>query len=246
MQKELYRYVSKPQKGRRWVVGDVHGCAQTLRNLLFEKIRLSPEDQLFFVGDYINRGPDSLGVIDLILDLKAQNYQIFTLKGNHEQMFLDSLQRDPSAFVGVPRLHKKANLSEAVQDQQGQWIPKYKSFFEDLLYYIDTGDFYLSHAGLKFSAPNPLEDYEGMLWVRKFTPDESVLGGRRLVHGHTRYDLSQIREAISEKAAVIPIDNGCYEALQRRLSGKNPERGNLCALCLDSLELMVQENIDKQ
>src|ERR1043165_5594237 len=75
---------------RTFAIGDVHGCALTLKKLLLEEIKIEKEDELYFLGDYIDRGQQSKEVIDFVLELKSQNYKVNTLRGNHEQLFLDS------------------------------------------------------------------------------------------------------------------------------------------------------------
>src|ERR1017187_7458526 len=84
-------------KNRRFVVPDIHGCEQTLRRLLIEVVRLERNDELFLLGDIIDRGPRSKEVIDLVLSLQEQGYNIRSLRGNHEEMLLRSC-RDRSYF----------------------------------------------------------------------------------------------------------------------------------------------------
>ena len=83
---------------RKIAISDIHGCIRTFRYLLEEKIRLQPEDHLFLLGDFIDRGPNSKGVIDYILELQQSGYQLTCLLGNHEEMllrsFTESLMRD--------------------------------------------------------------------------------------------------------------------------------------------------------
>lgn len=81
---------------RRFAVGDVHGCSKTLRALVEEKICLTADDTLYLLGDYIDRGPDSKGVLDYLLGLWNSNYDIRPLRGNHEQLLLDSVS-DPGS-----------------------------------------------------------------------------------------------------------------------------------------------------
>jgi len=70
-------------------IGDIHGCAKSLDALL-ERLELSDDDHLLFVGDYIDRGPDSKGVIDRLLDLREE-YECTFLRGNHESLMLGYL-----------------------------------------------------------------------------------------------------------------------------------------------------------
>ena len=76
---------------RTFAIGDIHGCLLHLERLLVA-IEYGPAThRLIFLGDYVDRGPDAAGVIDRILELKAENPEIITLMGNHERMFLDFL-----------------------------------------------------------------------------------------------------------------------------------------------------------
>ncbi len=71
-------------------VGDIHGQRKLLDDLL-EQIQPTDQDQFVFLGDYIDRGPDSKAVIELLIDFQLIYPQTVFLRGNHEQMFLDSL-----------------------------------------------------------------------------------------------------------------------------------------------------------
>src|SRR5665213_2268282 len=71
-------------------IGDVHGCAVALQNLV-KSVRIRPDDTLVMLGDYIDRGPDSKGVLELLCELRY-NTNLIALRGNHEAMLLESLQ----------------------------------------------------------------------------------------------------------------------------------------------------------
>ena len=75
---------------RRIVIGDIHGCNKTFKKLLFEVLAISSEDKIYVLGDFVDRGPDSIGVINTILELKENAYHIYCLRGNHEQLMIDS------------------------------------------------------------------------------------------------------------------------------------------------------------
>ena len=210
-------YIPKNKKGRRFVVSDIHGCLATFKALLTEKIKLTKDDQLILLGDYINRGPDSLGVLDLIIQLEKDGFQIYPLIGNHETMYLEQ----PGAKIS---------------DQ-------HREFMDNLAFFYETSDFYFSHAGLNFDAEDPLEDTFAMMWgtIYPVEPDLDFLNGKKVIHGHKKYTLSDIFDAIHEDAPIVPLDNGCYEGLWTPGEGK----GNLCAIDLDKWELIVQENLDE-
>jgi serine/threonine protein phosphatase 1 len=231
---EKHANVEIPSQGRRLAVADIHACFATLRALVEEKIRLQKQDQLFLLGDYINRGPNSIAVLDYLIDLQKEGYAIYPLRGNHEAMLMDSIRRNSEwAEIGVPSLFSKVRKKVEAYHIE---------FLHNLPYYYTSGDFYLVHAGFNFKASNPFEDYESMLWVRDFTPDVQILNGRRIIHGHTIHYLSMIQSAINNQELVIPLDNGCYKGIQEKRLFE--VYGNLCALDLDSLELIIQSNVD--
>ena len=74
-------------------IGDVHGCSTTFRKMVLEEINVQKSDVVYCLGDYIDRGPDSKGVVDFIMELRAKGYTLHTLRGNHEQLMMDSLTR---------------------------------------------------------------------------------------------------------------------------------------------------------
>lgn len=75
-------------KPRLLAIGDVHGCSVALQTLL-TCVRLRPEDKVVFLGDYIDRGPDSRGVIETVIALR-QFFDVVTLRGNHEVMAVEA------------------------------------------------------------------------------------------------------------------------------------------------------------
>ncbi|MGE4545406.1 MAG: metallophosphoesterase family protein [Pedobacter sp.] len=89
-------------------VGDIHGCIDQLKNLI-AKINPCPKDQLVFLGDYIDRGPDSRGVLEFLIDFQKQFPQTVYLRGNHEQLFLDALT-ESAVKTGVPLLYTVSEL----------------------------------------------------------------------------------------------------------------------------------------
>jgi serine/threonine protein phosphatase 1 len=73
---------------RRFAATDLHGCLRTFRYLVEEELRLLPTDHLYLLGDYVNKGPDSGGVLDYVMQLQSTGYQIHCLRGNHEHELL--------------------------------------------------------------------------------------------------------------------------------------------------------------
>lgn len=247
--------VAKPSEGRRLVVGDVHGCYLTLKKLVEKKIQLKKEDYLFFVGDFIDRGPDSAAVLDYVFELEDKGYQIFPLRGNHEQMFLDDYKvESPENLQNI----LKENNTQNLLDEHGKVIPAYWDFFQSLPYYYELEDFYLVHAGFNFKRRNPFQDLYSMIWIRNIEihwmmyeqnePQEPVLKDafdkfkqRKIVFGHTPTSIYDIKHHIDKEGHLIPLDNGCVFAQMG-----STELGRLCCLDLDTMELITQENVENE
>ena len=75
---------------KKFAISDIHGCNITF-NALLEKIDLQKTDELYLLGDYVDRGPNSKGVIDTILELQSEGFFVKCLKGNHEDAMIKSL-----------------------------------------------------------------------------------------------------------------------------------------------------------
>ncbi len=82
---------------RLLAIGDIHGCLDELTSLI-QMVPPEPSDTLVFLGDYVNRGPDSKGVVEYLLDLQKEFQAVFLL-GNHDKMFLDYIDRQASSFM---------------------------------------------------------------------------------------------------------------------------------------------------
>ncbi len=218
---------------RTFAIGDIHGCSKTFEKLLFHKIQLQKTDQIFCIGDYIDRGENSKGVIDLILQLRQDGYSVSTLRGNHEQMLLDCLI-DPTAYDLWVR-NGGAQTLQSFRINTLETLPgKYISFFIETEFYIETEQYIFVHAGLNFRRKNIFEDKEAMLWIRDFSSRQPALENRLLIHGHTPKSLKYI---LNQKGNCIDIDGGCvYNYL--------PPFGNLVALDLNERRFIWEENCE--
>ncbi|GAB4346506.1 MAG: metallophosphoesterase family protein [Flammeovirgaceae bacterium] len=230
---------TKPFDGRRWVIPDIHGCLDTFLSLL-EKVKFSKEDYLFLLGDYIDRGKNSAGVLDKIIELQSSGFQIFAIRGNHEQMMLDEyhqalVNNDLGAFLD----YSISNKTQSMLNSDNQLIEKYKQWMIDLPFFIELDVCYLVHGGFNFHINNPLEDFDSMLWIRRMTPNLEWLKGKFIVHGHTPTYISTIKESVNQRKTVINLDNGCVFKEEM-----DYEFGNLLCLNIDTFELFIQQNID--
>ncbi|PHN00694.1 metallophosphoesterase [Flavilitoribacter nigricans] len=236
--------INKPENGRRYAVGDIHGCAKTFEALLWEKLSLQKSDQLFLLGDYIDKGPDNKKVLDIILALQAEGYTIFALKGNHEYF----LETDVAYSRQPGNWHKLNDLLEAQDliNAEGSIDQRYLDFVHDLPYYFILDNYVLVHAGLNFDQPDPFSDTESMLYIRGYRVDRSRIGNRIIVHGHTPIGIDEIRSGLDrrERTGTINLDNGCVFDYAPDPT-KTGDLGRLCALDLDALELIIQPCLEK-
>lgn len=216
-------------------MSDIHGCAVTFRALL-EKVGLTPQDQLFILGDLINRGPRSREVVDHVLEMMESGFQIHTLRGNHEEILLHIAKTGPRE---LPLLLRTRNAMDLL-NKEGKIRKRFLSFFRSLPYCITTEGFYLVHAGFNLAAEHPLSDFHAMVWQRPFLLRDGLVNGRRVVHGHQPQRMSRIRRAVEEKWGGIGIDNGCTHGYL------GEGYGALVCLDLDSGEVWRKKNLDVQ
>jgi serine/threonine protein phosphatase 1 len=231
--------------GRRFVIGDIHGCIRTFRQLVEEMLQPTPSDQIFLLGDYIDRGPDSKAVVDYIFRLQAESYKVIPLMGNHEYM-LNRGQHSLEYFnlwminSGFTTLRDFGVAADSCHNPQSIFTipPKYLEFFRDLKIYEQTEGFFLCHGCFEGDRDDPKDDGNTMIWGRK-SPDRSVAAGNRvLIHGHTPKPLAEIRKQIDDPhGRIINLDGGCVYR-------QNTMLGHLLALDLDSRELFVVKNSD--
>ncbi len=219
---------------RRFVIPDIHGCARTFRCMLENIIHFGKDDRLYVLGDMIDRGPRSKEVLDTILRLRSDGYHVHPLRGNHEEMFLQSC-RDRGYFRVWMLNGGRATLdSFGIEDGCDVPLP-YRQFISGLPYFIGLPDFVLVHGSLNFQIPDPFADTEAILWSRNTTVNRQLIGGRRVIGGHTPVSRDEIRYCLSSDR--ITLDNGCVYKREQGL-------GSLAALELNSMALYFLENID--
>ena len=230
---------------RRIVIGDIHGCLKTLRQLIDKKISPQIGDELYFVGDYIDRGPDSKGVLDLLIDMREQGLAMVFIRGNHEEMLIESFSGEAYFHPWIYNGGGKTLDSFGISEQEYLELPgdsklpeKYLEFLSHTTYYVELDKAFIVHAGFNFHDGNPFHDMDAMVWSRNFDYDRFKAKGKPVIHGHTPVDLDTIRTTLfNAERKLINIDAGCVYT-------DFPELGNLVALDVDNWQLFVQENID--
>jgi serine/threonine protein phosphatase 1 len=235
---------------KQWVIPDIHGHSGTLQALIEDQVKPSHSDTLYFLGDYIDRGPDAKRVIDYIIGLKDDGYHTRTLRGNHEDYLLRvyDISNVRKNFLGIPHGNKlkkewfkfggKATLRSFEVSDVHDIPEKYISWLRELEYFIELEKFILVHAGMNFNIDNPFDDKQSMLWIKEFKVDQQKAGYRKLIHGHVPVSLEFINLLhTSNGFDFIDLDNGIYMP-------EKEDFGNLVALELTSMELKVQPNVD--
>jgi len=173
-----------------FVIGDVHGCLEMLQRLI-DKIEWNPaSDRLIFIGDYIDRGENSKGVIDFILKLKEDSTFIQCLIGNHEQMFIDYLSGVDSQSSllngGLTTLRSYEGIRRGKDDPL---IPSsHLDFFSSLLTMIELEHYYIVHAGFQPHIEIEDQSLNDMIWIREEFIYSDYDFGKLVIFGHTPFN----------------------------------------------------------
>jgi serine/threonine protein phosphatase 1 len=191
---------------RYFAIGDIHGCLDKLRKLLGLIDVDWENDTVVFMGDYIDRGPDSKRVVDYVLELRKKHEQVVCLKGNHEWMFLNYLDhREEQIYLanGGRDTLQSYGISPDEQDRRVKLPPKHLQFFETLLPCYETENYVFAHAGVRPGIPMELQDPYDLIWIRHefFRSDHGLK--KTVVFGHTPFKGEPF---VGEK--MIGIDTG--------------------------------------
>lgn len=225
--------IAHDSKRHRWAISDIHGCNRTFKKLLSE---IGNYEHLYLLGDYIDRGPDSAGVLDTIMSLPRTT----ALMGNHELMLLDAIKGSPEylddfLYNGGKNTLKSFGVSD-IHD-----IPsKYISWISRLKPILKLEDYILVHGGLDFKAKDPFsmstQNISEMLWNRGEDYHTKKALGKRIIVGHDPKDLKFIKQSAHGKRVFI--DGGCVYSSR----GLN----HLVAFNMDTNDLIFQKNIESK
>ena len=176
--------------GKIYAIGDIHGCLDALNRLL-EKIRPDPaRDRLVFLGDYINRGPDSKGVIERLIGIKKNHPLTVFLKGNHEVMFLDYLKgRHKELFLHAGGLETLDSYDVNIFDGENgrEKIPAmHLRFMQELAPYWESEDYIFVHAGFEKGRHPAMQRPEWLFWAdkKRFLKQRFPGGKKIVIFGH--------------------------------------------------------------
>lgn len=214
-----------PEGECAYAIGDIHGCYQEMRALLHkieeDAAKQNLDCRIVFLGDLIDRGPDSRRVIDYLMNYKPVGIKVSFLMGNHEEVFLQILDGNSDAieswftFGGKScvRSYGVDNLGRILMDPDGIYydlrrnVPKtHTAFLKTFEDYIIFGDYIFVHAGIrpgvKFEDQNP-KDFR---WIRKDFLKSNKPLPYKVVHGHTIVEEAEIHDF------RIAVDTGCHDS----------------------------------
>lgn len=213
---------------RTFIISDVHGNNSLFRKSL-KTVGLKKADKLIILGDLIDRGKDSKGVLDTILLMLENGFEIEILLGNHEEMFLDSF-KNPNNLNKWMLNGGDKTLQSFLTSKIEKIPPKYVELIQSFKTHLEIENYILVHAAVNMKISDPFEDIKTILWEREPIKylDLDWLGDRKVIHGHHPKSKVEIIESIKNKNPIIGIDNGVYL--------KNENYGSLCILELETLK----------
>lgn len=219
---------SAPPKGppgkRCYVIGDIHGCADELSALLQEirsdiEARPKKPTAIVSLGDLIDRGPNSRGVIECLMSLNIAGASIHVIAGNHEEMLLTGVKEDPSVLPGWLRhggysfcesygINAEVLMGaddETIRTMILRAVPdEHIRFLENLVERVRFGDYLLVHAGINPEHSLDMQHPRDLRWIRDGFLNSNKNFGVVVVHGHT------VSEEVEFHHNRIGVDTGAY------------------------------------
>jgi calcineurin-like phosphoesterase family protein len=188
---------------RTIAIGDIHGCSQALEVVL-RAIEPKPDDTIVALGDYIDRGTDSRGVVEQMLAL-AKQCRLVPLMGNHEIMLLDALNRGSYDSGWLLCGGKETLLSYGGGLENIP--PDHIDFFRSLVPYYETDTHFFVHANYQYDMPLADQPDYLLYWEHlHLSPPRPHDGGKRAIVGHT----SQKNCEILDLGHVVCLDTFCH------------------------------------
>lgn len=198
---------------RLFAIGDVHGCFQELQVLLNHlkgEEGLSADDLVLFIGDYIDRGPDSKRTVDVLIALKAEFPKTIFLKGNHEDMLLDYLGlggRGADVYMHNGGLETFRNYGIQPYGEPAKILEcfpaDHKEFYTNLETGIELAEFLFVHAGINPAKTLVEQAHEDLFWIRRPFVEAPHSLNKTVVFGHTPFE-----DVLLDLPYKIGIDTG--------------------------------------
>lgn len=182
-------------KGKIFAIGDIHGCISNLRKLFERLPYLKGRDTLVFLGDYIDRGPDSREVIEFIKDLQDGGHNIIPLMGNHEYYLLKFARTDDEIFLAPLR---EIGIEATIESYDAKDLsaisglafmpPSHQEFLKGLIPLWESDGFIFVHGG--FNPGMQIKDQRApsIYEIRDIFLSSDFDFGKRVVFGHTPFE----------------------------------------------------------
>ena len=214
-----------PEGMRVYAIGDIHGRNDLLQQLLAQidadELARGPSDtHIIFLGDLMDRGPDSAGVIECAMALRDSGRKVRFLMGNHEEVFVRACRkRDAKITRFFLRIGGEATVlsypitraeyitldMEQLSERLSNLVPQaHLNFIESFEDQIVIGDYAFVHAGIRPGVPLSEQKPSDLRWIREEFVDQRGDLEKVVVYGHTIYD------DIEERGSRIGIDTGAY------------------------------------
>ena len=213
-----------PEGQRVYAIGDVHGRLDLLEDMIGQvehddRARGSAQTQIILLGDLVDRGPDSAGVVERLIGLAETRGNVRFILGNHEEIFLRALDGDIESLRLFVRIGgRETILSYGVSEQdyergdyaellalvQAHVPERHITFLKEFEDRIEIGDYVFVHAGLRPGVPIEEQRRADMRWIRSSFLDSDAEFGKLVVHGHS------ISEEIVERPNRIGLDTGAF------------------------------------
>ncbi|NJR15030.1 MAG: serine/threonine protein phosphatase [Calothrix sp. CSU_2_0] len=204
---------------RRIFIGDVHGHYDGLMALL-NAIAPCSDDQVYFLGDLINRGCQSAQVVEFV-----RQSPYYCLLGNHEQMFLNYFQdkRVLQKALEIGRFPDSGETSDSYQKLGIFLLPVHLEWFASLPTYLDLGDVFAVHAGIHPHIPLKQQSSQEFCWIRQpfhqmsqpYFPDKLIIVG----HTITFKFPGVVPGKLVQGQGWLDIDTGAYDSRSGWLTG---------------------------
>ncbi|MDR3618180.1 MAG: metallophosphoesterase family protein [Paludisphaera borealis] len=190
--------------GRTIAIGDIHGCSTALRSLL-QAVDPGSNDLIVTLGDYVNRGPDSRGVLDQLIDLRRRS-RLVSILGNHDEMLLQT-RGGSTDLAPRPAGGLLTRAASEIDRPQIALTEGHFGFLEACDDYFETDDHIFLHASYDPVLPMNEQPTSLLRWqsLRRGVPGRHV-SGKTVVAGHT----SQKNGKILDLGHLRCIDTYCY------------------------------------
>jgi len=229
--RSLLNFVSRPRAaafavpdGRRiYAIGDIHGRLDLLDRILGlidedDRARGPARTELIFLGDLVDRGPDSVGVIERLMALREERPGR-CLMGNHEEVFLRAVAGDLRALRFLVRIggretlisygiseeeYRALDYDELLAVLQAKVPSSHVAFLSAYEYWIEVGDYLFVHAGLRPGVAVEDQKTSDLCWIREDFLSHRESFDKMVVHGHS------ITDEVDERPNRIGIDTGAF------------------------------------